>query len=344
MIMIEVKKFENPDISVIVPIYKGKKYILTVLENISGQTKDKVEIIFVNDGSPDDSWEEIKRVCGEVERSNISVNIRAISIENGGVGNARNQGIKVACGKYLAIMDQDDRMETDYLETLYTEIERTGNDIVYSGYQEVYPNGTAKRIVRLGEDRENQFICTAGWAKIFNTEFIVKNNIHFAPVPVGEDIYFTVQAFSKTDKISYLDYVGYNWLVNETSLSRSQQTKLSDRMNVLPLLNELGAMDTFDKWKKDEVYEYLMIKTVEFYILSSVSATPVKAVLDYRNDLFAWLEKNFPEFRKNSIVRWGRPNGEQVNVRRVVWIYTWLYRLHLDKFFLRCLSLVTYRK
>ncbi len=327
-----------PEISVIVPIYNGEAYIDSIIDNMRRQRADSIEIVFVDDGSADSSYEKILAARESLDKSEEGLSIRCISISNGGVGRARNKGIGLAAGKYLAFMDQDDYLDDDYFVSLLAEMKKTKADIVYSGYREVYPNGTPKRIVTLAAGKENQFICTAGWAKLFNREFIVGNRIHFAQIPLGEDIFFTVEAFSKAETVSYLDYVGYNWVVNTSSLSRSQQTTLSDKMNVLPLLTLLGKTENFPKWSQDEVYEYLMIKTVEFYILSAVSATPVREIFRYRDNTFHWLEQKFPKFTKNRLVSLRHPAGEPLKVRAVVWLYTQLYRLKLDKAVLWVLS------
>ena len=113
----------NDLISVILPIYKVEKYLKKCIESILTQTYKNLDIILVDDGSPDK--------CGEIieEFRKKDKRIRTIHQNNGGLSAARNNGIKIANGKYIVCIDSDDWIEKDMIEVLYKNIVNTNSDI-----------------------------------------------------------------------------------------------------------------------------------------------------------------------------------------------------------------------
>ncbi|MBQ8027245.1 MAG: glycosyltransferase family 2 protein [Clostridia bacterium] len=106
-------------ISVIIPVYNCEKYIKSCVESLKGQTmpSDEFQIVFINDGSPDNSG-EICRSYSESEK-----NIVYFEKENGGVSSARNKGIELAEGKYIMFLDADDTLSKKSLQAVYNFFE-----------------------------------------------------------------------------------------------------------------------------------------------------------------------------------------------------------------------------
>ena len=102
-----------PRLSIIVPIYNVEKYLPRCIESILNQTFKDFELILVNDGSTDSSYEILK------EYENKYDNFRVINQKNGGLSAAKNAGIKIAKGEYIAFLDSDDYLDKNFLETLY---------------------------------------------------------------------------------------------------------------------------------------------------------------------------------------------------------------------------------
>ena len=115
-----------PKISIVVPVYNVQKYIRDCLESLVNQTFSDIEIIIVDDGSPDESY----KVYGEFASKDSR--IRIIKKENAGVSEARNTGISVANGEFLMFVDSDDWMELDGCETLYNAYLKTNADLIVS--------------------------------------------------------------------------------------------------------------------------------------------------------------------------------------------------------------------
>jgi len=112
-----------PLISVIVPIYKVEPYLARCLDSLIGQTYQNLEIIAVDDGSPDN--------CGAIadEYAKKDARIRVIHRQNGGLSAARNSGLQIAAGDYIGFVDSDDHIKPQMYETLYGLIEQYGADI-----------------------------------------------------------------------------------------------------------------------------------------------------------------------------------------------------------------------
>lgn len=121
----------NPKISVIVPVYNAEKTISKCIQSLLEQTFQEFELILVNDGSKDNSLQLLKEF--EEHHSNFKV----IDQVNGGASIARNTGLDAASGDYIVFVDIDDYLDSDYLDVLYQEIVKTGNDIVISSLRMV---------------------------------------------------------------------------------------------------------------------------------------------------------------------------------------------------------------
>ena len=111
-----------PEISVIVPVYKAEAFLKKCTDSILGQTFSDLELLLVEDGSPDDSG----KLCDEIAAGDPRV--RVFHKENGGVSSARNLGMAEARGTYIAFSDADDWLPPDALERMYTALKNAGAD------------------------------------------------------------------------------------------------------------------------------------------------------------------------------------------------------------------------
>lgn len=125
-------------ISVIVPVYKVEQYLPKCIESIINQTYRDIEILLVDDGTPDNSG----KICDEY--ANKDKRIRVFHKKNGGVADARNFGIINAKGKYITLIDSDDWIEPDMLETMVNLAEKKQAEIVICGFFYEYAKGTVK--------------------------------------------------------------------------------------------------------------------------------------------------------------------------------------------------------
>lgn len=124
-----------PLVSVIVPVYKVEKYIKRCVESLLKQTISDVEIILVDDGSPDNSG----IICDEMEAT--EKRIKVLHKSNGGLSSARNAGLKVATGEYVGFVDSDDDVELDMYEKMYTIAKQENVDFVMTDYMRILESG-----------------------------------------------------------------------------------------------------------------------------------------------------------------------------------------------------------
>lgn len=221
-------------VSIIIPVYKAEKTIERCVQSIAEGTYQNVEIILVEDCSPDASLKK----CRILEKKYDSVIVKH-NIENRGVSYTRNQGLKCITGKYLMFVDSDDWVEPDYVESFVNEMAKANLAMVISGYvnhDEVF-NGrtdifgwgnTGKSQVsdlseKLPELYHNRLLQQL-WNKIFRTEVVLENEICFdETISMGEDFRFILEYFAKvkqkSDNCVLIDRPLYHYSRdNETSL------------------------------------------------------------------------------------------------------------------------------
>lgn len=205
-----------PLISIIVPIYNVEEYLGKCVNSLLGQTIRDIEIILVNDGSTD----SCAQICDAYASKDSR--IKVIHKKNGGLSDARNSGIKIAKGKYIAFLDSDDWVELNCYEYLYNLIEEQNADIVQCDYVKVYKsedkivfNKEVKFAEYTGEEALNllygeQYPKTiVVWNKLYKKKIFDK--IIFPKGFVHEDEFVTYKALHQAGKVidSNLPLVGY---------------------------------------------------------------------------------------------------------------------------------------
>jgi glycosyltransferase involved in cell wall biosynthesis len=134
-------------ISVIIPVYKVEKYINRCVESVLVQNYHNIEVILVDDGSPDNCGIICDRYADKDSR------VKVIHKTNGGLSDARNAGLNIATGQYICFIDSDDYIEKDMLKDMYDNIVRTGADITICNYCAVDNEGH-KQYFRWRVDRK----------------------------------------------------------------------------------------------------------------------------------------------------------------------------------------------
>lgn len=197
----------NPKVSVIVGIYKGQKYIRECIDSILSQTYENLEIILIDDGSPDD--------CGKIidEYMQKDIRVRAIHQENSGVSIARNVGIQYSTGDYICIVDQDDCISPDYVSYFYKLIEDNSTDIaltleVDKFWGKIKEDGKRDYTeIWTGEQTAVEMlyhkIVIAPWNKMIKKSLIVDNGIVFnSRFFCGEGFAFSVECYQRAKSIA----------------------------------------------------------------------------------------------------------------------------------------------
>lgn len=211
----------EPLISIIVPIYKVEAYLERCLESLMGQSYRNLEIILVEDGSPDRCGE----ICDAYARKDQR--IRVIHQQNKGLSGARNSGIDIARGDYLAFVDSDDYVASDYIASLYQLICESGCTIAQCRFDYVQgepiktEENSAWRIYRgeslmqqlYGEEEEATYFVVA-WNKLYKRELF--RNIRYPEGRIHEDEATTYKLFHEGKKLAFSDRALYGYFTENT--------------------------------------------------------------------------------------------------------------------------------
>lgn len=223
-----------PKVSVIVPIYKVEKYLRQCIDSIINQSLKDIEIILVNDGSPDNC----PKICDEYKK--IDSRIKVIHKKNGGLSSARNAGMKIATGEYIGFVDSDDYIEHDMYEKMYYTAKEHDVDFVMSDYYKVHETNKTEvsAIIDGGIYNKNkikniiypQLIMKenidygpllAVWHCLYKNSFLKDNDIYFDEVvKYSEDNLFSSIVGYKSESFYYMkgSYF-YNYRYNPNSIS-----------------------------------------------------------------------------------------------------------------------------
>ena len=216
----------NECISVIVPIYNVEKYLSECIESILHQTYKNLEIILVDDGSPDGCG----KICDEYEKKDnrIKVNHK----KNGGLGDARNKGIKAATGEYLFFVDSDDVLEYLILEKLHDALFQMKAQVAICGFQYIDHLGvkkdkcsaTDKLFLASGKEIQKRYfgtyndsmIYTVAWNKLYRKELF--QNIEYPSGVLHEDEFLTLRLLYPAEIIAVIPYIGYLYRMRDESI------------------------------------------------------------------------------------------------------------------------------
>lgn len=211
-----------PLISVIVPIYNVEKYICKCVESIINQTYKNLEIILVDDRSPDNC----PKICDEYAQADKR--IKVIHKENGGLSDARNAGIKVAGGEYISFVDSDDYIEPNMIFDLYNCMITDNSDIASCGVNWVDEDSKIIRedclrqhSVLSGKEAMKELLCDNMikqyvWNKLYKASII--NDIPFEKGKCNEDVFWSYQVIGNTNQVSVLPKSCYNYLQRSNSI------------------------------------------------------------------------------------------------------------------------------
>ena len=315
----------NPEVTVIVPVYNSEKYIKKCIESILNQTFKKFELLIINDGSKDNS----QKIIEEYQKKDPE-RIVIVNQENKGVSRTRNEAIKMANGKYLMFIDNDDYIDKDYRETFVNAIKENDLDVVLGGYRRPNEEGKVIKELHLKDEEWSKFMIFAPWAKIYKKEYLINNDITFLPVNIGEDVYFNIQAMFLSEKIKIIDYVGYNWFFNTKSVSNTVQKNIKN-LQVYDLLNKCYYVIKEKKIleKNYEIMEMYFIRYIVWVLLFSIKKLDYKTINEEYKKIFSWLKEKFPNYKKNKLLGLRKPKGEILEVRVIVYIFMTLHKLHL---------------
>ncbi len=222
-----------PKVSVIVPVYNVEKFLPRCLDSIINQTLKDIEIICINDGSPDNCLSILEDYAKKDSR------IRIINQENSGPSVSRNKGILMAQGEYIGFVDSDDWLDPDFYEKLYAAAKESDADIAACGIKVYRKYSRVNYMLKYTKEHcvndleRKLYLCDVPetcnvWNKIYRTTFIKNNNIEFeVGINFGEDVSFTVEALYYSGNLVIVPATLYNYeRRNVNSIVKTKSDKL----------------------------------------------------------------------------------------------------------------------
>lgn len=210
-------RISNVKVSIIIPMYNVEKYILQCVSSILNSTFQDMEIIIVNDGSTDCSFQIIKDYID-------SNKVILIHEEHKGLSAARNIGLRNARGDYIMFVDSDDYIEPNFIESLYNEVIKYNLDIAISGFKylctdgsytlqgrniELINAGIINGVTYIEKSLSVHDYRVEVWSNIYKKSFLEKNNFNFYEGIIHEDEEFTPRVISKAARLKLVNDVGY---------------------------------------------------------------------------------------------------------------------------------------
>ncbi|MEQ9467188.1 MAG: glycosyltransferase family 2 protein [Ekhidna sp.] len=241
----------KPKVSVVVPVYNVSDYVARCLDSLIDQTLNKIEIIVVNDASPDPEDEKICLAYAEKDSR-----IKYIKHDqNLGLGGARNTGIKHATAKYIGFVDSDDWVETDMFEKLHQAIKKSKADISQCYFME--HKGAKSNVRKLKKFRKQKDVLNATnvlfWNKLFRRKLFTGNDIYFPEQHSLEDLATMPRLLYHVDSIVQVKKPLYHYVVTRSgALTANYDRIFADHSVVFSIIQEY--MRERQVWKRDKLF------------------------------------------------------------------------------------------
>ena len=250
-------------VSVIIPVYNVKDYIRKCLDSVVNQTYSKLEILVIDDGSPDESGAIAEEYAASDNR------VKVIHRENGGLSAARNTGLKPATGEYIFFLDSDDWIKENTIETLLRMAEVDNADIVACGIEKVWDDGRKElwtdEVPGIWNGRESvsQMIHATNLCSVAVNKLYKKSlweNLNFPERCLHEDEYTTYKALYTAQKVVYIPDGLYQYYQRDNGIMSSEVSKRGE--DYLKALRERMAF--FENHNDKKLYDESLLQYLEY--------------------------------------------------------------------------------
>ena len=321
---------KRPKVSIVVPIYNVERYLKTCVDSILGQTLRDIEVILVDDGSPDG--------CGKIidEYARKDSRVIAVHQENSGYSKAVNRGIDMARGEYIGIIESDDFIDDDMYESLYNNAKRYKTDVTKGLFyifrsvpkagerqNTIYknPNGVDLRLAPDGVFKPEDWPRIIGfhasiWSAIYKADFVKKIKIPETAGASYQDFPFMAEVFCRAKRVSVVKRPFVHWRNDE---GQGNSTSARGEKLLLMAKNSKTAIEILKKYKKFEVFKEPFFVHVLWTNYEFFNRISWKFKKQYYNDLveiFSEIKDDptfhysyFSTFENNSVQYFIEKNG-----------------------------------
>ena len=336
---------QKPKISFVVPVYKSEKYIRRCLDSLVKQSLEDIQIVCVNDGSPDNSLSILKEY--EAKYSNIKV----ISKENGGVWYARLDGVRAADGEYIGFLDADDYVEKDFAKLMYESVSKNQSDIAVCGFKRIDENTrkvlsqemkyASSRIIYMDKNPEEIIsINTALWNKIYKADVLKATFNVKSPPRILEDAMFISLVYINAHKISFVDEYLHNYMVIDGSAMHSLKSNDIDKIKASMLeVKEEYLKANLGKEMMEILSSFVFLHLGISMMLNVYTFDKANFKVEYKQ-ILSYLNANFIQWRSTKYTTiWYNLTHKKYNLK--VAIVRKVYKMHMFRLFLDIYSFVT---
>ena len=255
-------------LSIVVPVYNAEQYIAKISEQLLGMWDDRMELVFVDDGSTDNSLQLLRKRWGAIPQVTI------VHQKNGGAPKARNHGLKLAQGEYVWFFDVDDLFEKDVISVVLNKIEESHCDL-YIGNMKFVPLNAGARLIlplfhdEISKDVKSLFLWdTNPGNKIYKRSIIEDNNVYWSNVKVQQDMNFYLKYIVHCNNVCYLQKILYTYKQRENSIATICNRNVLDVVRAVGMVaSYYKTIDVLSVYEKE--LEYNLVKHI-FYGLGKV--------------------------------------------------------------------------
>lgn len=297
---------KKPKVSIVVPIYNVERYLKECVDSILKQTLREIEVILVDDGSPDN--------CGKIidEYAKRDKRVVAIHQKNGGYSKAVNRGIDVARGEYIGIIESDDWIDDDMYETLYKDAKKYKTDVtkgMFYIYRSTASSGAQNKVYRNPSGVDLRFAPEGAfkpedwprivafhaslWSSIYKSTFIKKIKIPETAGASYQDFPFIMEVLCRAKKMSVVKRPFVHWRNDD---NQGNSTSAKGEKLLLMAKNSQTSLEILKKYKKLEVFKepfFIHVFWANYEFFNRIDKK-------YKRTYFNQLAKIFSEIKNDS--------------------------------------------
>lgn len=322
-----------PEISIIIPVYNAGSFLRESLDSVFRQSFSDFEIILVNDGSTDESSDIINDYQTQYQNK-----VRVLSQGNSGQSTARNEGLRLASGKYIAFIDADDLITDDYLECLYNAAEKNRAQISYCSYK-AYDNISGETVyLRITEDwyinfdeNHSHVFQYSPCCRLVRKDFIDRYHFRFGEGEQMEDGPYCMMVDLLADRKAVVNEIKYYYrkrTESTTGNNKKRNSRPVPPFNCLKQAVETVRNNTDDPVKL-QMLEYCSIKIMAGWattIYSNADKDSRREICDYcRKQIEEW----FPNINDNPYFRVSKLKGLPLSHRVATRLFVAAYRTNM---------------
>ncbi len=296
---------KTKEVSIIIPVYNIEKYLRQCLDSVTNQSFQNTEIIIINDCSTDGSYNIILEYQKKYSDM-IVVNLE----KNVGLGNARNEGLKIATGAYIVFIDSDDWVTPDYIEVLYSNIQKYNCDFIIANHYtfddniksfkpfnnpDVFYNYIIDSAVNKQKVLTLRMIWSA-WNKIYSRSFLTGNNIFFKTNKM-EDILFIYETILSSNKFMLIKNHLYYYRINRTdSIMSNKKDRIYNCIEAVSKIKQLLASKNLYDTYKQSFYSYALTLFAGEFEVSKLSLPTLKKIAnEIKHEFFEDMQIKLPK-------------------------------------------------